>query len=347
MKALSDIVVIDMTRLLPGPLAGSQLSGLGAKVIKIEHPTRPDAASQMLPFVDGESVLYRMLNGGKEIKKIGWDSPEGKEELFELIKTADVFLEQFKPGLLKTWGLDYETLSAKYPQIIYVSITGYGQEGLYSQKAGHDLNYLALSGALQLNRETDAPVIPGFQMADVAGGSYQAVTAVLAGLLNRQKSGKGCWLDVSMLEGVLPVSTIAYSLQAGGMNPDKIKFLWGDLVNYNIYRCRDGRFMALGALELKFWNAFCEAVGRADWKREHLSELSKNTFLQTEVTELFLTRTRKEWTDWAEDFNFCLTPIKTPEEALQDEHFVSRNAFVKDDKDRFQGWNLPFRMLRE
>lgn len=322
--ALDGKVILDFTLLLPGPLATNMLAGMGAKVIKIEHPKKRDDTRMYPPFVNDQALLYTMLNHKKEEMVIDYRSEEGRAEVLELVRQADVLIEQFRPQVMKAWGLDYDTLKAINPKLIYLSLSGYGQEGAYSLKAGHDLNYLAYTGLLDLMRdERGKPVIPGVQIADVAGGSYMLVTACLAALLQ----GEGQYVDVSVLDGIPHLLTIPLSQLWGGLDPHEMKLLNGNLVNYNVYKTKDGTWMALGALEVKFWNQFCDGVQQPDWKRKNFWELSIHAFPYAAVQELFASKTQEEWIAWNEGRDVCLSPVLKIDEVEQDVHIKARQYF--------------------
>ncbi len=317
MLPLKDIQILDFTRLLPGPLATQLLRKRGAAVIKVERPSSPDYVKQQPPFVDGVSTLYQELNQGKTELVIDWTSAEGYAKILKLIQESDVLIEQFRPGVMTHWNLDYATLKKINPQLCYLSLTGYGQEGPHSRDAGHDLNYLARSGALDLLRDASGkPIIPGFQIADIAGGSYRLETAVMAALLDRARVGEGNYTDLSMTEGLRPLLTFPLSQLKGGWNPKELRILSGGLVNYNVYATQDNKWVALGALELKFWNAFCMAAERTDWQRSNLMELSVYQFPKIELESFFKTRSRDAWALWAASYDFCLSPVLELEECL-------------------------------
>jgi alpha-methylacyl-CoA racemase len=316
---LQDCTIIDFSRLLPGPLATQMLAQLGARVLKVEHPQRGDLAKFQPPFVDGQSSLYRLLNFNKTIWEIDYQSPPGREDLLEKIRHADAFIEQFRPGAMAGMGLDYETLKTINPRLVYVSLSGYGQEGDLAQAAGHDLNYLAESGILSLNTDASGrPILPGVQMADIAGGAYGTVMACLAGLLAREKTGQGGYYDVGMFQAVLPLLSLPASQHFGGLDPYGMNMLSGGLVNYNVYRCADGRWIALGALEIKFWNNFCSLVDRPNWQRQNHFELSVHSFPQAEVEDLFLQKNMAEWLALSRHLDVCLSPVRRLDEVLPD-----------------------------
>jgi len=202
-KTLENIKILDFSRLVPGPLATRQLIQMGAEVIKIEHPDKPEIIRMIPPFEDGLSVAYLMMNRGKDVRQIAYDTAEGKQLIFELVKSADVVVESFRPGTMAKLGFGYEDFNQINPNIIYISATAYGQSGPYAGYAGHDLNFMAISGLLSLNKSKDGITIPTFQMADIYGGTDKIVQATLAGILQRQKDGKGGWYDVSITEATL------------------------------------------------------------------------------------------------------------------------------------------------
>jgi alpha-methylacyl-CoA racemase len=329
MHPLKNIRILDFTRLLPGPLGTHLLAEMGAEVTKIERAAGPDYIREQAPFVDGISTLYHALNCLKSSMTIDFDKEEGRAKVLSLIQESDLLIEQFRPGVMKHWGLDYETLKQLNPQLIYISLSGYGQSGPFSQEAGHDLNYLAISGALDLLRDDNGkPVIPGFQIADIAGGAYRLQTACLAAVLERYRVGEGSYVDVSMTDGVLPLLTFPLTQHWGGFDPREMRLLSGGLVNYNVYEAADGRWLALGALELKFWNAFCEAVEHPEWKRKQVFELSIHIFPKQDLEALFRTRTRDEWASWAMGKDLCLTAIIELQE-LEDSAQVKARGLLK------------------
>jgi len=324
-QALAGKTILDFSLLLPGPLATKMMAQLGAKVIKIESPNKKDDTRLYPPFRDGKAVLYELLNQNKEQKLIDYRSPKGREAVLQLAKEADVVIEQFRPKAMEAWGLGYEDFKRVNPNIIYCSLTGYGQTGPYHSLAGHDLNYLATTGLLDLNRDDNGkPIIPGVQLADIAGGTYMLLTACLAALVQ----GKGQYIDVAMLDGIIPLLSIPMAQLWGNIDPHQIQLLHGGLVNYNVYECQCGRWVALGALEVRFWNTFCQLVGKPSWKRKHFSELSVHTFPKEEITKLFLSKPRKEWIAIAQQEDCCLSPILKINEIADDQHIAHRQYFA-------------------
>lgn len=331
---LEGVTIIDLTRLLPGPLATMMLADMGADVIKVEDPDSPDYIRSFEPLIEGTSAFYYALNRNKRSLAINFLSPAGKEVLLALVAKADVFIEQYRPSVMKSMGLDYETLKAINPRLIYVSITGYGQESSLSQAAGHDLNYIAISGALGVTGDAGGrPVIPGFQLADIAGGSYMAMNAVTTALYRREKTGMGEWLDIAMTDSVLPFLALPFAeQQALGKGHTRGKFqLSGGQANYNVYECSDGKYVALGSLEPKFWNKVCERLGRPEWREQILAGVEVQEQIQKELQNIFLTKTRTEWLAFFQKDDVCLTAINDLDELTTDPYLRERKLFVDFD----------------
>jgi len=307
---LKGIRILDLSRLLPGPLATQMLADMGAEVIKIEDQNSPDYIRFFPPFVGDDSALYLSLNRNKRNIALNLKSQEGKEIFLSLVKSADVVIEQFRPGVLDKMGIGYEQAKSINPKIIYVAVTGFGQTGPYSQKAGHDLNYISIAGLLSNIGTKEKPVIPGVQIADVAG-SYAAVNGCLAALLHCQKTGEGQFVDISMTDAAMPFATLIHAnAWADGKNIQRGNFqLSGALANYNLYETADAKFIALGALEPKFWITFCDAVNKPEWKNKIIAPEDEINKLKEEVTALFKSKTRQEWEAFSEQHDVCLSPV--------------------------------------
>ena len=318
-QALQGYRILDFSKLLPGPLATLWMAQQGAEVIKVESPSSPDPVRFYPPMKDGVSVFYSTLNAGKNSLSIDYRSEEGKEVILKLVESVDVIVEQFRPGVMDAFGLGYETLKKRNPKIILVSITGYGQTGEMAATPGHDINYLSYSGMLDAQRDRNGnPIISAAQLADVAGGSMMALNATTSALLHRERTGEGQHVDVSMTHNVSVLQTmrIAEELNTGTSNG----YLSGRLASYNIYKCADGRHVALGALEPKFWQKFCNLVEHPEWG-ERLMEKE----LISEVSDLFAMQNLKYWTDKLENEDVCLSPVLTVQEAV--EHSLFKAVF--------------------
>ena len=345
-KPLEGITIIDFTRLLPGPLGTHLLSQLGAKVIKIESPNRLDYTRFYEPKIDDNSVLFHAMNHSKEQLIIDYETEEGYQKVSELIAKADVLIEQFRPGAMASFKLDFDNTKKINPNIVYVSVTGYGQKGHLHNKAGHDINYLATAGLLDLNRDAEGkPVIPGFQIADIAGGSYMLLSACTSGLLAQKLQNKPQYIDLSLLDASLPLTAIAHGMSQGGVSYKKLPILSGMMVNYNVYECSDGKWIALGALELKFWNDFCDMVEKPSWKATSDKELINGVFPKKDLETLFKTKSRDEWVSLSKNHDNCLSPILEIEEVNQHQHIQDRQVFnsaiIKNKN--IQTYNAPFK----
>lgn len=314
MNLLDGVRVLDLSRLLPGPYATSLLAGLGAEIIKVEEPPAGDPMRSIPPFDGGESLHFLAVNRGKKSFAVNLKHAEGRAALLRLVPGADAVLEAFRPGVASRLGVGYEDLRAINPRLVYCSLSGYGQEGPLSVRAGHDINYLALSGALGLSGEADGPpTVPAFQAADLGGGLLAAL-AMVTGILSARQSGAGCYLDASMFHlmsswiGIHAGSCLEGWGEArrGGLP------LTGATPCYRVYRTRDGGYMSLGALELRFWLAFCRAAGRPDLEDRQLDPEAI-----TEVAALFANRTRDEWQALLVGTDACCEPVLDLEEALQ------------------------------
>lgn len=327
---LSGLTVVDLTRNLPGPFSTRMLADLGAAIIKVEppegDPTRPLGA------------MFKALNHGKTCRQIDFRKQDDLARLRDWLATADVMVDSFRPGVLQALGLDYPTLHALNPRLVMVSITGYGQQGEWAQKAGHDLNFMAMSGVLDQVRSADGSLaISNVQWGDLAGGSAMATIAVLAGVLEAQREGRGRHLDVSMTHGlfahlVVPQSTATLLAPILGHRPQAGEdLLNGGLPCYNVYRTADGRHLAVGALEHKFWREACEVFGRPDWMDRHwqrgvMPGSSDCEALKQEVAALVASQTLSWWVAHFAHADACVTPVLTMEEARAHPLFAGRTT---------------------
>ena len=256
---LKGVRILDLTRLLPGPFCTQYLAQLGADVIKIEEPNGGDYARSLSP------ELFAVVNRGKRSITLDLRQVEDQERFKQLVQSADMVVESFRPGVMERLGCGYETLKAINPKLVYAALTGYGQDGPYRDAAGHDLNYLAYAGALdQIGRAGDAPAISNLQIADLAGGALTAAVAMLAALHGAQASGEGTFVDAAMLDGSLALQPIALASlrQHGQTQPRGQDMLTGALPNYQVYKCLDGKYLAVGSLEPKFFARLLQALGQ-------------------------------------------------------------------------------------
>jgi len=327
MRPLDGLVVLDLTRLLPGAAATMQLANFGAEVIKIEEPERGDYGRWMPPYLDGEGAVFHMVNRGKKSVALDLKSDSGRTAFLKLAETADVVVESFRPGAMHRLGLSYETLRASNPRLVYVSITGYGQDGPWASLAGHDISYLAMGGALELNGAYGGPpAIPGIQIADLAGGAMQAVTGVLLALAARAHTGRGQAVDVSMLDGVAWLLPVALGMHtATGELPARgDAVLTGRYACYRTYEAADGRWIAVGALEPKFWHALCRALQREDLIPDQFAESPRREEIIAELARIFRARTAEEWFARLQPFDACVTPVRNVAEVAA--HFGLRRG---------------------
>jgi crotonobetainyl-CoA:carnitine CoA-transferase CaiB-like acyl-CoA transferase len=254
------------------------------------------------PFVGNESAAYLSLNRSKRSLALDTGKEEGRKVFFDLVKTADLVVEQFRPGVLDRIGIGYEEAVRFNPRIIYLSITGFGQDGPYRMKPGHDINYMGLAGLLSQMKKEKEMTVPGFQTADVAGGAYLSIIACMAGLWHREKTGKGQKIDVSMMDGILPLLTLQLAQCWGSRGKEEsINFLDGSFSCYGVYECADGKYVSLGALEPKFWAGFCAMTNRPEWLPLQFPAGEDIRRVRGEVAALFRTKSREEWlgsTSW-------------------------------------------------
>lgn len=331
---LTGVRVLDLSRLLPGPVATLHLADLGADVIKIEDHAAGDYARTMGEGPDGVSVFYRAVNRNKRGLRLNLKDAEGRAVFLRLARDADVIVESFRPGVTAKLGIDYAAVSAINPKIVYCAITGYGQSGPLAMAAGHDLNYISLAGTLdQIGLRGEQPAIPNLQIGDLLGGALSGVMGILAALFAAQRSGKGRFVDVAMSEAALAHTLFPlFSLQsAAGLAGRGDDMLTGGDPAYGVYATSDGRYMALAALEEKFWVVFCEALGRPDLKTRHGLRGEAAECLRGELTAIFLTGTQAHWSALFADADCCVTPVLDVGEALAHPHFLARRMAVQAD----------------
>jgi len=314
---LAGVRVLDFSRLLPGPFSSLLLSDMGAEVVKVEEPGEGDFVRHMPPYQGEQSAIFVALNRGKKSLTLDLRRPECKAAILKILPTFDIVLETFRPGVMARLGLDYDSLAAIHPGILYCAISGYGQTGPLREKAGHDLNYCALAGILGATGPAgSAPEMPAVQVADVAGGSYPAAVSILAALYERTRTGRGRFLDISMTDGALSMmmmSLSAHLVDGKGTPPGNLP-LSGRLVNYQTYQTRDGRSVALGALEPRFWMGFLKRIGRLDLAE--LMGVQGEELVQARKTlqALFRERTRDEWISLLADVDVCCEPVLEADE---------------------------------
>jgi crotonobetainyl-CoA:carnitine CoA-transferase CaiB-like acyl-CoA transferase len=321
---LKGLRVLDLTRLLPGGFCSLLLSDFGADVIKVEDTGPGDYVRWAPPYYEGadetaRSALFMALNRGKRSIRVDLKSEGGKDVLLRLARETDVLLESFRPGVLDRLGVGYDRLRDENPALVYCAITGYGQDGPNRDRSGHDINYLALNGVLSLTGDAGGPPVQsGGQIADIGGGALTAVIGILIALRERDRSGEGQFVDCSMFDGALSwLAMVAAETFAAGHAPGRGQVqLAGALTCYRPYRCADG-YVALGALEPKFWAAFCRGVGREDLISGAFDPPGSDT--HRAVEKIFASRTREEWRAFASEHDCCLEPVLDVDESLRSE----------------------------
>ncbi len=329
--ALLGLRVLDLSRLLPGPFCTMLLADFGADVIKVEDPRGGDYIRGWPPKIGGNSGYHVVLNRNKRSLTLNLKAPAGKEIFRRLAQDADVVLEGFRPGVMARLGLDYETLSAVNPRLIYCSLSGYGQNGPLALRAGHDINYQALAGLLSYSGG-EAPTLPGGQIADLGGGALLAAFSIAMALFVRERQGAGQYLDIAMLDGTLAWNVLRWGkyLADGRVPRPGDDILNHGFACYNLYDTADARYMALGAIEPQFWEAFCAAVGRPDWREADYFTPGRHQLPLTEaVAQLFRQKTQAEWVALFAGRDCCCEPVLNLDEALSDPQVQARRMVVE------------------
>lgn len=329
-QPLKGVTVLDFTTLLPGPLATLMLAEAGAHVIKIERPGGEDMR-RFAPFIEGRSVLFEQLNHGKEIRHLDLKDEADRADLDGLLSRADVLVEQFRPGVMERLGLGYDHLHERFPGLVYCSITGFGQTGERAHQAGHDLNYLALSGLLaQSCGSTEAPVLPPVQIADIGGGSMPAVINILLALLQRDRTGQGCHLDIAMTEAMFAFGVFAHAQYVAGQEVSEhgSGLLTGGSPRYRLYPAKDGRMIAVAALEEKFWQELCDVL---EIDNDHRDDRRDPGLSARAVGSAIAKRTAEEWAPVFAKAECCACLVAGFNEAMQDPAFADRGLFDRVD----------------
>ncbi|WXG41564.1 MAG: CaiB/BaiF CoA-transferase family protein [Candidatus Freyarchaeum deiterrae] len=337
MGPLDGIKVLDLTRLLPGDYCTLLLADLGAEVLKVEEPVVGDYVRWYPPMVGQESAMHHLLNRNKKSITLDLRNDRAREILYKLVNEYDILIESFRPGVTKKLGIDYEILEDINPKLVYLSLTGYGQSGPYRDLPGHDINYIGLAGILGITGERNGPpVIPGVQVADLSGGMFAAFS-VLSGIISRDRTGRGQYIDFAMLDGVISWLTVhASTYFAGNVNPKRGEMpLSGALPVYNVYETKDGKYLSVGCLEDKFWKNLFKAIGREDIPNIDVSFQNLRFDMLDEVTaelrKIFLTKTRDEWVKLFWEQEVIAGPVYTFEETFKDPQVKARKMIVELD----------------
>ncbi|HZW14311.1 MAG TPA: CaiB/BaiF CoA-transferase family protein [Noviherbaspirillum sp.] len=331
-KPLQGIRVIDLTRLLPGPVATMHLADMGAEVIKVEDPGAGDYARTMGHVRNEISQFFIAVNRGKQSIRLDLKNAAQRDELLKMVETADVLVESFRPGVMDKLGVGWEVLRKRNPRLVMCAISGYGHDGPFAQLAGHDINYIGMAGMLEQNVGPDGvPALPNLQVGDLLGGAQVAVQGILAALVGARTSGRGRFVDVSMTDAIFAhniMPLVAVNNFGRPAQPGR-DLLTGGVPCYNVYRTRDDRFMAVGSLELKFWEACCDVLGRPDLKARHWScgqEVggADAMAVKAELDAIFAQETLATWTERFSSVDCCVTPILRADEAISHPLFRER-----------------------
>lgn len=328
---LDGVRILDLTRLLPGAYCTLLLADLGADVVKVEEPGRGDYMRWMGPAIGEQSALFNALNRNKRSITLDLKDEADRALFLRLAETANAVVEGNRPGVMERLGVGWDVLHERNPRLVMCSITGYGQDGPYAGSAGHDLNYMAVAGALSLNGAPGGPPLPlGVQVADIGGGGMGAAVAILAALHHVAGGGEGRHLDVSMLDGALAwTAAVRADAAAGGERPERGRMrLTGGIPCYRVYSCADG-YLSVGALEPKFWRALCDAVGRPDLVGEQFAEGEAGDRAAAELEGVFATADRAEWRRRLEGLDVCVEPVLEPHEVAAHPQVAARGLVVE------------------
>ena len=330
MGALKGVKVLDLSRLLPGPYCTLMMADYGAEVIKIEEPGQGDYIRWRKPAVEGIGARHLTINRNKKSIEINLKTVEGKEIFKKMAANADVILESFRPGVMDRLGLGYEEISKINEGIVYCSLTGYGQTGPYRNLPGHDINYIGYSGILGLIGEKDGkPIVPGVQIADIGGGALMALSGICMALFHKERTGKGQYIDVSMMDGAVTwLYAAASDYFATGKVPKRgSNRLDGHFAFYNVYETKDKKYLSVGASEFKFWKRICELVGKPEWIPLHEGPEDVQEQLKQDLTQLFKQEDQQYWLDLLASEETCVSPVNDIGQIFDDPQVIERELF--------------------
>ena len=330
---LKGIKILDFSYLLPGPFATMMLADMGAEIVKVENPNAPDMLRFMPPLVDGVSAIYRHLNRGKKILSLDLKKSEAKEIVSRLIKEYDIVLEQFRPGVMDRLNLGYGDMKKINESIIYCSITGYGQTGSYADRAGHDINYMALAGVESFSGKFETgPALSGIQVADIAGGSKNAVIGILSAYIKRTKTGVGDHIDISMTDSVFSMSLFsAAQYLADGAEPKPESGMLNGGSLYDFYVTKDNRYLAVGSIEPKFLTVFTQAIDLPDLLNKITASPEKLDLYKNEVAQKIKNKTLEHWIEKFKGVDACVEPVRNLSEAVSNPPLSERDMIVTVD----------------
>jgi crotonobetainyl-CoA:carnitine CoA-transferase CaiB-like acyl-CoA transferase len=331
---LEGLKILDLSRLLPGALCSMMLADMGAEVLKIEDTSKGDYMRWMPPMVKELSAYFLLTNRNKRSMKLDLKAPQGREIFLKLVKQYDVVLESFRPGVMDRLGLGYEALRKENQGIVYCALSGYGQEGPYRDLVGHDINYIALGGVLSsTGTEQGQPTIPSVQLADIGVGSLMSAIGILSAIIHQRATGKGLFIDVSMLDGVVFWMHLAFAefFTTGNLPKPGHEMLTGKFPCYNVYETKDNRYVAVGALEAKFWATLCTAIERPALIEHQYATGKKREEVIGELREIFRSKGKDEWVALFKNHDICFAPVNTLDEVYEDEQLNHRRMFLEMD----------------
>ncbi len=324
--------VLDLSQMLPGGLCSQILADLGADVIKIENPRGGDGFRNAPPLIGANGSFFHILNRNKKSMTLNIKSAEGKDIFLSMAAHTDVIVENARPGTMEQMGLAYEDVQSLNPKVIYCSLTGFGQTGPYRQRPAHDINILAISGILDLLGEKGRPpIVPAIMISGAGGGGINAAMGILAALLRRERTGRGQYLDVSILDGLSPFLALMMSeyFACKEVPVRGESRLGGGHACYNIYETGDGKFLAIGCLETKFWKELCSCLNREDLREDLMAPLPRQTEMISELKVIFLQKTRDEWMMILGQYDICFSPVNSLLEALEDPQIKHRGLWFQ------------------
>lgn len=342
---LAGIRVLDLSRLLPGGYCTLLLADMGADVVKVEEPGRGDYIRFTPPMHGDESGAHRALNRGKRSITLNLKAPGGPEVLTRLVEGTDVLVESFRPGVMERLGVGYPALSERNPRLVYCAITGYGQDGPYRDRAGHDLNYLGFAGAASITGPRGGPpVVAGVQIGDLGGGGMSGAVGTLAALYDRERTGRGRFVDASMMDGAFSWLSIHLGafLLSGEVPQPSAMTLSGAHPCYRIYRAGDGKYLTVGALEPQFWRALCEALGVPELIHRQYGSVEEGDEVAARLQAVFDTKSRDEWVAELAEIPACVGPVNDFAEAVRDPQVLAR-GLIADAGGRPVGPGSPVR----
>lgn len=331
---LEGVCILDLTRLFPGPLATMMLGDLGAEVIKVEDPHSGDLTRYWPPLKAGIGTGFLALNRSKLSFTVNLKDPRGRELFLKLAEKSDVVVEGFRPGVIDRLGIGYQQLKQARHDIILCSISGYGQDGPFRERAGHDINYCARTGVLGLTGGRNGPpTMLGVQVGDVTGGTWQALAGILGALFQRERTGQGQWLDVAMTDGALTTAALmlADAFVGETIPPRGEAPLAGGYPGYGVFETADGRYLSVGALEPHFFDVLCEALGLPEHKGKTGLLGAEGLAVREQIARAFKTRTLREWLSVFEKVEACVEPVLEGNEVLSEPQLNHRGMFFEMD----------------